>query len=76
MYERIYYARFFRHKKYDLKGCSFLIAINEREKKAIAERLPGVHIRRTVKRKSKRHQYYMEEDREAMRILRSLRKPA
>ncbi len=53
-----------------------MIAINEREKKVIAERLPGVHIRRTVKQKSKRHQYYMEESREAMRILRSLRKPA
>lgn len=35
-----------------------------------------VHIRRTVKQKSNRHRYYMEESREAMRILKSLRRSA
>lgn len=53
-----------------------MVAINAQEKEIIAERLPKTHIRRTVKQKSKRHHYYVEESREVMRILRSLRKPA
>lgn len=53
-----------------------MIIISAREKEIIAERLPNVHIRRTVKQKSKRHRYYMEESRNAMRLLRDLRKPA
>lgn len=52
-----------------------LIAISAREKQIIAEQYPDVHIRRTVKQKSKRHRYYMEENKNAMRILKSLRKP-
>lgn len=52
-----------------------LIAINAKEKQIIAEHCPEVHIRRTVKQKSKRHRYYMEENKNAMRILKSLRKP-
>jgi len=59
-----------------LKGCYFVVAINAKEKEVIAERLPGIHIRRTVKQKSKLHRYYVEENRDVMRILRSLRKPA
>lgn len=51
-----------------------MIAISEKEKEVIAECLPGTHIRRTVKQKSKRHRYYAEESRDVMRILRSLRK--
>lgn len=39
----------------------------------IAERMPNVHIRRTVKQKSKRHKYYMEENKNAMRLLKELR---
>lgn len=49
--------------------------INEEEKRVIAERLPHVHICRTVRQKSKRHRYYMEEDRNAMKLLRRLRNP-
>jgi len=59
-----------------LKGCLFVIAINAKEKEIIAERLPDIHIHRTVKQKSKRHKYYMEERRDAMRILKSLRRSA
>ena len=39
----------------------------------IAERMPNVHIRRTVRQKSKRHKYYMEENKNAMRLLNELR---
>lgn len=53
-----------------------LIAISAREKQIIAESCPRVHIHRTVKQKSNRHRYYMEEHKEAMRILKSLRKSA
>lgn len=52
-----------------------VIAINAREKEVISERLPNVLIVRTMKQKSKRHRYYMEESRSAMRLLRELRKP-
>lgn len=51
-----------------------MIAITAQEKEIIAERLPNVHIRRTVRQKSKRHKYYMEESRPAMRLLGRLRK--
>ena len=53
----------------------FLIAISAKEKQIIAEQYPEVHIRRTVKQKSKRHHYYMEENKNAMRTLKSLRRP-
>lgn len=52
-----------------------LVLINEEEKRVIAEQLPHVHICRTVRQKSKRHRYYMEEDRNAMKLLRRLRTP-
>ena len=51
-----------------------MIAINAKEKEIIAEKLPNLHIRRTVKQKSKRHHYYMEESQKAMRLLNELRK--
>lgn len=50
-----------------------MILISANEKEIIAERLPKVHIRRTVKQKSKRHKYYMEESRNAMRLLNEIR---
>lgn len=59
-----------------LKGCLFVVAISAKEKEVIAERFPDIHIRRTVKQKSKRHHYYVEESRGVMRILKSLRKSA
>ena len=43
------------------------------EKKAICEQFPNIHIVRTVKQKSKRHRYYMEEQTAPMRLLRRLR---
>lgn len=58
---------------YSMKGSCFVVIISEQEKKVIAQAVPDVHIRRTVKQKSKRHRYYMEENAYAMRILRSLR---
>lgn len=51
-----------------------MIIISANEKDAIAERFPNVHIRRTVKQKSKRHRYYMEEGRAAMKYLNELRR--
>lgn len=50
-----------------------MIIITSQEKEIIAEQMPDVHIRRTVKQRSKRHKYYMEEDRDAMRVLKGLR---
>lgn len=51
-----------------------MIQISAEEKTYIQERIPGIHIHRTVKQKSKRHTYYMEESRNAMRLLNDLRK--
>lgn len=51
-----------------------MIAITATEKKHILERMPNAHIRRTVKQKSKRHKYYMEESRKALHILNEYRK--
>lgn len=51
-----------------------MIAISAKEKETISEEMPNLHIRRTVKQKSKRHRYYMEESKGAMRLLRDLRK--
>jgi hypothetical protein len=50
-----------------------LVKITREEKEIISERLPNVHIRRTVKQKSKRHKYYMEESFRAMSLLEELR---
>lgn len=52
-----------------------MILINSYEKDAIRERFPHVCIVRTMRQKSKRHKYYCEEDREAMRFLATLRRP-
>lgn len=50
-----------------------MITISRQEKDVISLRMPNVHIRRTVKQKSKRHKYYMEENKGAMRLLKELR---
>ena len=50
-----------------------MILISVDEKKTILEQYPDVHIVRTVKQKSKRHRYYMEEQGGPMRLLRKLR---
>ena len=50
-----------------------MIAITLSEKEAIRKRFPNVHIARTMKQDSRRHHYYMVEDRGPMRYLRELR---
>lgn len=50
-----------------------MIAITADEKKIIHEQYPEVHIVRTMKQDSKRHHYYMTEDKKPMKILRKLR---
>jgi len=50
-----------------------MVAINAAEKEAISMRFPHIGIVRTMKQDSKRHHYYMEEDRAAMAMLRRLR---
>lgn len=50
-----------------------MISISAKEKNIIAAKMPKIHIRRTVKQKSKRHRYYMEESKSALRLLASLR---
>lgn len=50
-----------------------MIAINKFEKQIIAEQLPGTHIVRTMKQRSKRHHYYCEETGQVMGLLHLLR---
>lgn len=51
-----------------------MVAISAEEKKIISERFPRVGIVRTMKQDSKRHHYFCEENREAMKFLRNMRK--
>lgn len=51
-----------------------MILITAAEKTIISEKCPNVYIARTKKGDSKRHHYYMEEQREAMKQIRNLRK--
>ena len=50
-----------------------MIQISKEEKSSIIKKYPDIGIVRTVKQKSKRHRYYMEERRDAMQELRKLR---
>lgn len=50
-----------------------MIAITAEEKKIIREQFPDVHIVRTMKQDSKRHHYYMTEDKKPMKLLNKLR---
>lgn len=50
-----------------------MVLISKEEKEKINRRFPRVHIARTMKQKSKRHKYYCEENRAAMRYLDELR---
>lgn len=50
-----------------------MIAINKAEREIISQRLPNVHIVRTMKQKSKRHRYYCEETKQVLRLLRQIR---
>ena len=51
-----------------------MITITKSEKEAISARLPGVHIVRTMKHKSKRHHDYCEETKQVMKLLSTMRK--
>lgn len=50
-----------------------MVLISKEEKEKISRRFPRVHIARTMKQKSKRHKYYCEENRAAMRYLDEIR---
>lgn len=50
-----------------------MVIITKEEKNLIREKFPNVHIVRTMKNRSKRHRYYMEERQEPMKMLRALR---
>ena len=60
-------------KRFEIEREFIVVIITNQEKEIIAERMPNVHIRRTVRQKSKRHKYYMEENKNAMRLLKELR---
>lgn len=51
-----------------------MIVINKEEKEAINARFPGVHIVRTMKGRSKRHNYYCEETRRVTKLLNEMSK--
>ena len=50
-----------------------MVQINKAEKEALLERFPNIHVIRTMKHRSKRHRYYVEESRYVMRFLNRLR---
>lgn len=50
-----------------------MIQITQREKDALIKVCPDAHAHRTVKQKSKRHHYYIEENQRVLRALRNLR---
>lgn len=50
-----------------------MVTISKEEKRLLLERLPNVHIRRTMTQKSKRHHYYCEESPDAMAVLKEIR---
>lgn len=51
-----------------------MVKITKAEKKAIMERFPDAHIRRTMKQRSERGNYYCEESRKVMEFLERYRK--
>lgn len=58
-----------------MKGLIFyLIQITQREKEALIRERPDFHVHRTVKQKSKRHHYYIEENPRVLRALRAIRR--
>lgn len=50
-----------------------MIAINKNIKEIIAEKFPDAHFVRTMKKKSKRHHYYVEETPRVLSYLKELR---
>lgn len=51
-----------------------MILISKEEATLVREKYKDVHIRRTMKQKSGRHRYYLEESPRAMTIIRRLRR--
>lgn len=49
-----------------------MIAITRKEKDVIAEKLPKVHIVRTMKHDSKRKHYFCEETRQVKALLKKM----
>lgn len=50
-----------------------MVEITKTEKNAIINVFPNAHIRRTMKRKSKRHHYFCEESSKVMEFLERYR---
>ena len=50
-----------------------MVLITKNEKDKLVEMVPAANIHRTVRQKSKRHRYYMEETKEAVNALRKIR---
>lgn len=50
-----------------------MISITKEEKAKIVSKFPNVHIVRTMKQDSRRHHYYMAEERGPMRMLHAIR---
>ena len=51
-----------------------LIVISKEEALEIRKRIPSVHIHRTAKQKSKRHNYFVEESYKVLALIQKLRK--
>lgn len=50
-----------------------MILINKDEAMAVRESVPGAHVVRTMKQKSKRHRYYCEETKAVMSVINKIR---
>ena len=53
--------------------CKELIQITKLEKDAIVRAFSNVHIKRTVRQRSKRHHYYCEESKKVLDFLKKYR---
>ena len=50
-----------------------MILISKDEREKILCRYPDVHVRRTMKGRSDRHKYYVEESEKVVRLLKEMR---
>lgn len=62
--------------KGEINRSILMITISKEEKRLLMEKLPSVHIRRTMTQKSKRHHYYCEESPAAIALLKEIREGA
>ena len=51
-----------------------MVAVTKAEKDVLSKAYPNIHFARTMRQRSKRHRYYMEEAPGAMRMLSKLRR--